>query len=57
MAKIIDSENSNRRIIKMTANDIVSIVREYQRIVPRGVNYSEVINYLEDSVIYIPEDI
>ena len=57
MARIIESENGNRRTIRMTTNDILSIVREYQRIVPRGVELSEVRNFLNDTVIYIPEDI
>lgn len=57
MARIIETENGKRRIIKMSSNDIISIVKEYQKIVPRGIEYNEVINYLEDAVIYIPEDI
>ena len=46
-----------RRIIKMSTDDILSIVRDYQRIVPRNSNYEEVRNHLDDCVIYIPEDI
>ena len=57
MARIIESEISTRRMIKLSVNDILSIVKDYQRIVPRGADYSEVINYLSDTVIYIPEDV
>lgn len=57
MARIIETSNGKRRIIKMTSNDIISIVKEYQRLVPRGVEYDEVRNCLENAVIYIPEDI
>ena len=57
MARIIETENGKRRIIKMSSNDILSIVKEYQRIVPRGIEYNETINHLENVVIYIPEDI
>ena len=56
MAKIIDS-NFQRRIIQMTTDDIMSVVREYQRIVPRGCSYDEVRNCLNDTIIYIPEDV
>ena len=55
MARIIES--GNRRIIKMSAYDILSIVREYQRIVPRGAHTEDAVDYLEDTVIYIPEDL
>ena len=35
MARIIESQNGARRIIKMSTDDIISIVKDYQRIVPR----------------------
>jgi hypothetical protein len=57
MARIIESGNGNRRIIKMTTDDIVTIVSEYQRLVPRGTDYENTRNYLENAVLYIPEDI
>ena len=55
MARIIES--GERRIIKMSTNDILSIVRDYQRIVPGGAHTEEVVDCLNDTVIYIPEDI
>ena len=57
MARIIEDGDSTRRMIQMSANDILSVVSEYQRIVPRGIDYSDVRDYLENTVIYIPEDI
>ncbi len=57
MARIIESANGERRIIKMSVDDILSIVQDYQRIVPRFSNYDEIRNYLSDTVIYIPEEV
>lgn len=57
MARIIESQNGNRRMIKMSVEDVLSIVKDYQRIVPRGSAYEDVISYLSDTVIYIPEDV
>ncbi len=57
MARILESTSNSRRLIKLTTNDILSIVKEYQRIVPRGCDYEIIRNYLDDTVIYIPEDI
>ena len=54
MAKII--ENDYRRIIKMSTDDIISVVREYQRLIKKAENYNEIRNILEDTVIYIPEE-
>lgn len=56
MARIIEQENSGRRIIKMSVSDIISIVQDYQRIVPRFATYKDAVSYLSDTVIYIPED-
>lgn len=57
MARIIETENGYRRIIKMSVYDILSVVRDYQRIVPRGSGYDDAVSYLSDTVIYIPEDV
>lgn len=56
MARIIENTNSTRRIIKMSSDDIISVVREYQRIVPRNSDVETARTYLSDSVLYIPED-
>ena len=57
MARIIEAQNGGRRIIKMSVDDIVSVVKEYQTIVPRFSSSKDVRNYLSDTVIYIPEDV
>lgn len=56
MARIIETENGMRRIIKMSTDDIISIVKDYQRIVPRFSTIKEARNYLSDTVIFIPEE-
>lgn len=57
MARIIENENSTRRIIKLSVDDIISVVQDYQRIVPRASRIAEARTYLEDTVVYIPEDL
>ena len=57
MARIIETTTGGRRIIKLSTDDIISVVSEYQRIVSRGTNYTETRDSLENNVIYIPEDI
>ena len=56
MARIIETKNGKRRMIKMSVDDIISIVQDYQRIVPRFSKEQEVRSFLSDTVIYIPED-
>ena len=55
MARIIESDF--RRLIKLSTDDIISIVKDYQRIVPRNSSFDDVRNILSDTVIYIPEDV
>ena len=57
MAKIIETENCSRRMIKLSSADVISVVREYQNTVTRKSNYFQTVNKLEDIVIYLPEDI
>lgn len=57
MARIIESSNGERRIIKMSVEDILSVVQDYQRIVPRFSTAEDARDYLSDTVIYIPEDV
>ena len=57
MARIIETQTNSRRIIKMSVDDIISVVQDYQRIVPRNSSVEDVRNYLSDVVIYLPEDI
>lgn len=57
MARIIESENGGRRIIKMSVDDILSVVRDYQNIVPRFSSAKDTRSYLGDTVIYLPEEV
>lgn len=57
MARIIESKKGCRRIIKMSADDIISIVKDYQRVVPRFSDEKSARDYLSDTVIFIPEEI
>ena len=57
MARIIENFSENRRIIKLTTDDIISVVREYQRIVNKPSNFKETRSLLEDNVIFLPEDV
>lgn len=57
MARIIENTTGSRRIIKMNVDDILSVVKDYQRIVPRFSTEEVARNYLEDTVIYIPEEV
>lgn len=56
MARIIENENGSRRLIRMSTDDILSVVKDYQRIVPRFSSYEEARNYLSDTVIFLPEE-
>lgn len=57
MARIIESYAGNRRIIKMSVDDVISVIKDYQRIVPRFSTEEEARNHLADTVIFIPEDV
>ena len=57
MARIIETQKNSRRIIKMLTDDIISIVKDCQRIVPRFSTEKEARDYLSDKVVFIPEDV
>lgn len=54
MARIIDGE---RRIIKMSVDDIINIVREYQIICKNSCCYEHTRELLKKANLYIPEDL
>lgn len=56
MAKIIENQ-TGRRIVKMSVDDIISVVREYQRIVKTPKTYEGIRTLLNQANMYIPEDI
>lgn len=57
MARIIENETGSRRLIRMSTDDILSVVKDYQRVVPRFSSYDEARDFLADTVIYVPEDL
>ena len=57
MARIIESSTSARRLIKLSTEDILSIVRDYQAVVPRYSDIEDVRSYLQDRNFFIPEDV
>ena len=57
MARIFETEGSCRRIIKLTTNDVMSVVREYQQNIHGKSDYTKIRDTLENIAIFIPEDI
>ena len=55
MARILENKKG-RRLILLSANDVISIVGEYVRI-SRSNKYSYIRNNPEISKIFIPEDL
>ena len=57
MAKIIESNKNERRTIRLTTDDIISIVQEYQQLT-KSLKYLESIrDILSDKVLYLPESL
>lgn len=56
MAKIIENEKG-RRMVKMSVDDIISVVREYQRIVSNPKTYEGIRAVLSQACMYLPEDV
>lgn len=54
MARIIDGK---RRIIKMSVDDILNIVREYQTLCRNACCYEHKREILSNANIFIPEEI
>lgn len=57
MARIIENLSGGRRIIKLSTDDIISVVQEYQQLVGKRREFVDVHSILDDNVIFIPEDI
>lgn len=56
MAKIIENEKG-RRMVKMSVDDIISVVREYQRVVQNPKTYEGIRMVLGQACMYLPEDV
>lgn len=56
MAKIIDV-NSKRRMVKMSVDDVLCVVSQYQTLVSSKCNYDEIRTLLSQNTFYLPEDL
>ena len=56
MAKIIEN-NSGRRTIRLSTNDIIDVVREYQALSKGCFSYEETRKVISEVSFYLPEDI
>lgn len=56
MAKIIENE-VGRRMVKMSVDDILSVVREYQRMVQNPKTYEGIRMILSQASMYLPEEV
>lgn len=56
MAKILENK-LGRKSIKLSTDDIISIVKEYQNITKNSYSYGEIRDKLNKFTIIIPEDI
>ena len=56
MVRIIENENG-RRIVRMSVDDIICVVREYQRVVKNPDSYDEIRDLLSQECMYLPEEI
>ncbi len=54
MARIIEGQ---RRLIKMSVDDVLNIVREYQQITHNACCYEHIREILHNTDFYIPEDV
>lgn len=56
MAKILNEE-FKRRIIKLSTDDIINIVREYQNSTQGKTSYEQIRSSLDRINLFIPEDL
>lgn len=54
MAKIIEGK---RRLIRLSAQDVISIVRQYQQLTYRSCCYEHTREILKKNPFYLPEDV
>ena len=56
MARIIENKRG-RRIIRVSTDDVISIVREYQNTILNTRDYKTIREKLNAKEIYLPEDV
>ena len=54
MAEIIENE---RRIIRLSVDDVLNVVREYQKLTQNSCCYEHTREILLKNTMYLPEDI
>ena len=54
---LLDKLSRERRIIKMSVDDVLSIVREYQEICHNSCCYEHTRELLAKADFYVPEDV
>jgi len=54
MAEIIENE---RRIIRLSVDDVLNIVREYQKLTLNSCCYEHTREILSKNLMYLPEDL
>lgn len=57
MAQIIDNVDGKRKMIRLSTDDIISVVREYQRITYSCKTNDDIRSLLSDNIIFLPEEI
>ena len=57
MAKIIENLDGKRKMVKLSTDDVLAVVREYQRISYGCKTSEEVRSHLSDFVVYLPEEV
>ena len=56
MARILENRRGRRNVL-LTTDDILSVVREYQKITSGVKSYDEIREILEGNRFYLPEEI
>ena len=56
MARILENRQGRRNVL-LTTDDIISVVREYQKITSGVKSYDEIREILEGNRFYLPEEI
>lgn len=57
MARIIENMDGKRKMIKLSTDDVMTVVREYQRICYQCESYQDIRSNLSDCIIFLPEEI
>lgn len=57
MAKIITTQNTKRRTIRLSTDDIVSVVQNYQQTIKGYTDIGNIREILGNTVFYLPEEV